>query len=385
MLCPRCGTSVGDSARLCSACATTESLLAPTHSTSKVSRTTHQTTISDEPGGFWLRFFATLIDSTILGIINWFVFDLIIMGLLKWNLRVHLETVLEKLSAGSTNSTNLTDLNIVGTLFQLAVPLFIALITMLVIGIIYYPAFESSKFQATPGKLALGLLVTDLQTQPLSFLRALLRQISKLLSVLSLGIGFLMAGFTARKQTLHDMVASSLVLKNPRVSANQRLLAAVGSVVMVITFKYLSPHSTQRLEIIPISVSRVTMSIAPTPDDIPLIPNNELSKLLLKQGRTGYMTAIITGSVPNYQIVLFAGEGEFQDSVYDRTKQTVNGCGLPAQKSNNEIVLLNKDCTFDYVKFLVEKRDGIFRTLTTNENWDKNGDIQNCYFAITRF
>jgi uncharacterized RDD family membrane protein YckC len=77
---------------------------------------------------------------------------------------------------------------------------------------IYFAAFESSALQATPGKMALGLRVTDDQGKRLSFLRATGRFFGKTLSGLILCVGYMMAGWTERKQALHDMIASTLVL-----------------------------------------------------------------------------------------------------------------------------------------------------------------------------
>jgi uncharacterized RDD family membrane protein YckC len=80
---------------------------------------------------------------------------------------------------------------------------------------LYFAAFESSRWQATPGKKVLGLRVTDLEGKRLSFIRASGRYFGKIISWLLLGLGFVMAGFTEKKQALHDMLASCLVLRNP--------------------------------------------------------------------------------------------------------------------------------------------------------------------------
>jgi len=83
----------------------------------------------------------------------------------------------------------------------------------LVVGWLYFALMESSAKQATVGKMALGIIVTDLDGRRIGFGRATGRYFAKFLSVLTLGIGFLMAGFTERKQALHDMVASCLVIR----------------------------------------------------------------------------------------------------------------------------------------------------------------------------
>jgi uncharacterized RDD family membrane protein YckC len=83
----------------------------------------------------------------------------------------------------------------------------------LVIGIAYFVGFESSSYQATPGKMALGLIVTDSDGRRISPMRAVGRYFAKILSGLILMIGFIMVAFTDRKQGLHDMIASTLVVK----------------------------------------------------------------------------------------------------------------------------------------------------------------------------
>jgi uncharacterized RDD family membrane protein YckC len=82
-----------------------------------------------------------------------------------------------------------------------------------IIGLLYFPLLESSRLRATPGKLACGLMVVDEDGRQIGFARAFGRNIGKIVSALIFGIGFLMAGWTRRKQALHDMMAGCLVLK----------------------------------------------------------------------------------------------------------------------------------------------------------------------------
>ena len=78
---------------------------------------------------------------------------------------------------------------------------------------LYYALFESGRWQGTPGKKILELRVTDLFGNRISFGQASGRYFSKILSGLIFYIGFFMAGFTAKKQGLHDKLASTLVLR----------------------------------------------------------------------------------------------------------------------------------------------------------------------------
>ena len=85
----------------------------------------------------------------------------------------------------------------------------------MILGILFYfPTFESSIWQATPGKKLLNLKVTDLDGERIGFGKALIRNWSKALSVLILLIGFLMVAFTKKKQGLHDIIAGTLVIEN---------------------------------------------------------------------------------------------------------------------------------------------------------------------------
>jgi uncharacterized RDD family membrane protein YckC len=81
-------------------------------------------------------------------------------------------------------------------------------------GWLYHALLESSEWQATAGKKALGLAVTDLSGDKISFGRASGRYFGKMISnMIPLGVGFILAGVTEKKQALHDMIAGCLVLR----------------------------------------------------------------------------------------------------------------------------------------------------------------------------
>jgi uncharacterized RDD family membrane protein YckC len=77
---------------------------------------------------------------------------------------------------------------------------------------LYFALMESSGKQATLGKIACGLVVSDMQGRRISFGRASGRFAGMFISALVLGIGYLMCGWSARKQCLHDKMAECLVL-----------------------------------------------------------------------------------------------------------------------------------------------------------------------------
>jgi uncharacterized RDD family membrane protein YckC len=77
----------------------------------------------------------------------------------------------------------------------------------------YFSLFESSPMRGTVGKYALGLYVSDMHGDTITFARATARYWLKILSSLTLMVGWIMAAFTPRKQALHDLLAGTLVLK----------------------------------------------------------------------------------------------------------------------------------------------------------------------------
>lgn len=99
----------------------------------------------------------------------------------------------------------------------------------------YYGWFYATVQQATPGKMAVGIKVVRGEGQGCGFWRGFGRYFAMILSGLILGIGFLMAGFTARKQALHDMVCDTVVVDKWAYTAwpdQQR--EELGTVAMVV-------------------------------------------------------------------------------------------------------------------------------------------------------
>ena len=100
-----------------------------------------------------------------------------------------------------------------GTVDAAVFPIITALgVLIIIIPWLYYAGFESSRSQATPGKLLMRVMVTDLEGNKPTFARATLRQFAKIISVLIFFIGFLMIGLTEKRQGLHDKIAGCLVL-----------------------------------------------------------------------------------------------------------------------------------------------------------------------------
>jgi len=151
--------------------------------------------------GFWLRFVAYLIDGFILGFA-------VIALIIPFFFLMNGVAVIESLSRHRGEPPNPAE--IAGL-----VSLILACVAVsLLIKWLYFAYLESGEKQATWGKQALGLYVTDLSGQSISFGRASGRFFAKIVTgLIPLGIGYMMAGFTERKQALHDMIAGCLVLR----------------------------------------------------------------------------------------------------------------------------------------------------------------------------
>ena len=129
--------------------------------------------------GFWLRFLASLIDGIVFGLIC---------------------SVVSAFFIGFSSSSGLSEETITSYV-------------SLILPWLYYAIEESSERQATIGKRAMGIKVTNLSGNRVTFIKASVRYFATYLSVLSFFIGFLMAAFTKRKQALHDLIPKTLVVK----------------------------------------------------------------------------------------------------------------------------------------------------------------------------
>ena len=98
----------------------------------------------------------------------------------------------------------------------------------LILGWLYSAIMESSAKQATLGKIAMGLVVTDERDNRLTFGRATARYFAKWLSGMILMIGYIIAAFTEKKQALHDMIAGTIVY--------QRRPSKAGGIAVLATF-----------------------------------------------------------------------------------------------------------------------------------------------------
>lgn len=159
--------------------------------------------------GFWKRVAATIIDGFILSIA---------VGLCGELFGV----ILSDLAGGGELATMIT-----------------TSLCTLILNALYFAWFHSTFNYATPGKMAIGIKVVRSHSEPISFLRALARFFATILSTLTFFIGYLMAAFTARKQSLHDVICDTVVVdKWAYTSEPERQRSELGLVAIVVLALY---------------------------------------------------------------------------------------------------------------------------------------------------
>ncbi len=149
--------------------------------------------------GFWKRFAAYLIDKLLLSVVSLMIL-LPMMAVFGVGLGM-------SIAEGDEEST-------IAVVLAAIVAWTIIGIIILLANWLYFALMESSAKQATLGKMALGIIVTDLEGRRISFGRATGRYFGKIISDLTFSIGYIIAGFTEKKQALHDMMASCLVVNS---------------------------------------------------------------------------------------------------------------------------------------------------------------------------
>lgn len=178
MQCLKCGSHNVDNASYCSVCG------------NQLVVASAGQIVYKNYAGFWKRFGAFIIDWMLLSILSGICIGAYAVGLGGAMI----------FSEGS------------GALSYGVIMIIVAFIMSFVVNWLYFTLMESSSKQATLGKMALGIVVVDDQGNRISFARANGRYWSKIISGFCLYIGYMMAGFTDKKQALHDLIASTLVV-----------------------------------------------------------------------------------------------------------------------------------------------------------------------------
>jgi len=204
--CSKCGSELSSATALCPTCGQAVSALAPAiPSLSPVDPNLYAPVVAVSYGGvayagFWLRFVAYIID----GFVSGLAFLILLIPLF---ILTGAGAALSKIGSGEDIRDDVAAFLGLGFLFG-----FLGIVFL--VSWLYYALSESSSWQATLGKKMLNLKVTDMSGQPISFGRASGRFFARIIShMIPLAIGYILAGFTEKKQAVHDMIASCLVLR----------------------------------------------------------------------------------------------------------------------------------------------------------------------------
>jgi uncharacterized RDD family membrane protein YckC len=208
--CSKCGSEISNATAFCPTCGQAVTVLVAT-AASPSAMTIAQIPLAPMVpasasyggtayAGFWLRFVAYIID----GFVSGLAFLILLIPLF---ILTGAGAALSKIGSGEDID------NVVAAFLSIGFLLGFFGIVFLV-SWLYYALSESSSWQATLGKKMLNLKVTDMTGQPISFGRASGRFFAKIITgMIPLMIGYIIAGFTEKKQAIHDMIASCLVLR----------------------------------------------------------------------------------------------------------------------------------------------------------------------------
>jgi uncharacterized RDD family membrane protein YckC len=200
MFCPKCGKETDASGKFCQWCGADNESVASRAPVAAAEE-------DDGPdigvyAGLGRRFVAFIVD----------IFILLIFGIVAASV-LGLFRGLQNAFFWLVQHVPASDLTPEGTTTALVGSILAAYgLILVVIPWLYFAGFESSRSQATPGKVLMGLVVTDMEATKPTFARTTLRFFGKFLSAIIIFIGFLMIGFTKKHQGLHDKIAGCLVL-----------------------------------------------------------------------------------------------------------------------------------------------------------------------------
>ncbi|MGD1005191.1 MAG: RDD family protein [Methanoregulaceae archaeon] len=203
MFCPKCGKETDASGKYCQWCGADIEAVAPKAVMNiETEDEDAETPLTGDYAGLGRRLFAFIIDAILLLIL--IAITASFFNLVQGVKYFYYYTVQHAPIA------SLTD---VGTPEAAFIPIIASLgVLFIVVPWLYFAGFECSRGMATPGKTLLRIVVTDKEGNRISFARATLRHFAKFISTLIIFIGFIMIGFTKKRQGLHDKIAGCIVL-----------------------------------------------------------------------------------------------------------------------------------------------------------------------------
>lgn len=191
MKCPKCQAENKDGAKFCHSCG--ETLTPKTELSESSGVTKSGSNQKMEYAGFGVRFVGHVIDSVILYVVRVMIFAVFSI---------------------SATPVFYTDNPSAAQILTTAGFSFSVVMISIAIGWLYKALMESSPKQATVGKMAMGIKVTDMKGDRLTFAHASGRYFAHIITGMTLGIGYLTILFTEKKQAVHDLIANTLVVKN---------------------------------------------------------------------------------------------------------------------------------------------------------------------------
>lgn len=198
MYCSNCGTELQPNEAVCGKCGARVPFMSGQAAARAPAAVAGE--LATPYADFWVRLAAFLIDSILLSIVLWILLPMVLSAALG------------------------------------KFPSWAAIVSVLAY-YLYYAIFEASGLQATLGKRALSLKVTDLQGERISFARSLGRSFAHTISNCTFLIGYFISAFTPKRQTLHDMLAGTLVVRKrfePEQVANAGPAPSGGSMAVLV-------------------------------------------------------------------------------------------------------------------------------------------------------
>lgn len=158
--------------------------------------------------GFWIRYVAALVDGIILGLVS------VPLGFI--------------MGIGLSATVGVDNASAIGGILPRVIGFCI---------VSAYYIFMTHKYQATIGKKLVGIEVRASDSvEKATLSKIILREtIGKILSAVTIYIGYIMAGFTSKKQALHDMIGSTVVVyKDSQKKTNTAVIVIVVIVVIFV-------------------------------------------------------------------------------------------------------------------------------------------------------
>ena len=204
MFCSVCGGDIAQGAQFCPKCGQPVTYAAPAAYAAQPGVGATHAVAGRRYAGFWLRFVAYLIDALILIIPVWLIVVVVALAMGGFGALA---------SMAQRQPENPAEVfAVIGPLIGM---IFVVVLFVIALQWLYFAYQESSEQQATIGKRVMSLKVTDRNGNRLSFGHASGRFFSKIVTnLVPLAIGWILAGFTEKKQALHDFIAGTLVWRD---------------------------------------------------------------------------------------------------------------------------------------------------------------------------